>query len=154
MSKGPLEWSDALRTGDAVIDEHHKTFYLKALRVFVACKLDKGESVLAETLRFMRDYAAFHFAEEEARMRDVTYPYLASHVEAHQAFLGKLGEFERELERADDKRALARATAEFAVRWFRQHIATTDRPLVEYLSAHEPELDGDLAEDPALPAVD
>lgn len=154
MSKGPFEWTDALLTGDAIIDGHHKTFYVKALKVHVACKLGKGDQVIGEMLGFMRDYAVFHFEEEEIRMRVVRYPYLRSHLEAHRGFLGRLAELEREFEQAADKKDLAREIAEMSVGWFTQHICNVDRPLVEYLAAHSAGDTGDDARQDTEPSTD
>lgn len=133
MGKGPLQWTDDLLTGDIEIDGHHKSFYRKALRVHVACNLGRGEEFLAETFRFLRDYAKYHFAAEETRMRAAQYPHIESHLEAHQGFVDKLAQLERDLEAAQDKQTVARSAAEVAIQWFNRHIKLVDRPLVEYL---------------------
>ena len=134
MGKGPLQWTDDLLTGDGEIDHHHKTFYMKALRVHVACNVGRGEEFLEETFGFLREYASFHFSAEEKRMRAIEYPYMESHLEAHRGFLDQLEQLERDLAAAQDKQTVARSAAQVAVQWFNRHIKLVDRPLVDYLN--------------------
>ena len=137
MGKGPLEWNDDLLTGDREIDAHHRTFFRKALRLSVACQLGRGPEFVHETFVFLREYAEFHFAAEEKRMRAIAYPHVETHIEAHRTFLARLGELALKLKSEQDLDRVAKSASEMAVSWFNKHINLVDRPLVEYLRQHE-----------------
>lgn len=141
MSDKPIEWTDDLLVGDATIDSQHKAFFVKAIDLYVACRGGKGPQEITEALRFMRDYAASHFAAEEARMANVGYPYFGKHKETHRTFLERLDELEQEVTLARDKRAVAQHVAAFATEWFVQHISRADQPLVDFLNAPRDALD-------------
>ena len=87
MAKLRAEWTDALLTGDREIDNQHKTFFVYAQRIVVACGLLRGAAEVEKTVRFMTEYAATHFAAEEKRMEAVGYPYIETHRTAHRSFL-------------------------------------------------------------------
>lgn len=133
MTKLQLEWTDALLTGDREIDNQHKTFFLYAQRIVVACGLLRGPVELEKTVHFMTDYAATHFAAEEERMGTVQYPYIETHKAAHRSFLNRLEDLTTALENAENKHALAQEAANMATDWFIRHIRLVDRPFIDAL---------------------
>jgi len=127
MSSGPpIEWTDDLRTGIDLLDEQHKTFFLRALRLHVSCKLGRGGKEVDEAIKFLRDYAVFHFAAEEAEMEAVGYRELESHRAEHQKFLGELWALERKYDGTDAPLEAAQELARMSTEWFAEHIRRRD----------------------------
>jgi hemerythrin len=129
-------WSDDLLVGHPKLDRQHKRFFLHALRLAVACEQDRGADEIEAALTFLHQYAEAHFAEEEAIMREVEYPYFESHAEAHDVFLAKLSELEREVARHVDKRAVALDLAYMASGWFAENVRQVDRVVARFLADH------------------
>jgi len=132
-----VTWSDDLLTGNFEIDNQHKTFFVKALRLVVACDLGQGsEAEIQRALAFMREYAEQHFSEEERVMDAAGFPYATTHKEAHRAFLAELAMNERAYATATDKASAAFAIAEMAAAWLAHHIKIIDGLLVQFLRDH------------------
>lgn len=127
-------WSNDALIGDPVIDRQHKEFYVRALRVVVACELGKGAPQIAATLQFMREHADRHFADEEQRMRDVEFPYIELHREAHDRFRSRVRQLEGDFTASHDPETLAREVADVASEWFTDHIRRFDVLLGRYLN--------------------
>lgn len=131
-----VDWSDDLLTGDSEIDGQHKAFFVRALRVIVACDLQRGQAEVVGAFQFMDNYVAVHFRAEEARMRKTQYPYFETHREAHQAFKREVLAMGTEIRHSDDYAAIATGIAHLARGWFVQHIRGADRPFIEFLKEH------------------
>ena len=129
-----LEWADDLLTGDHEIDNQHKTFYLKAQKIRVACNLHKGAEHLISSLGFLIAYTKEHFETEERRMKEIGYAHLQSHIEAHRVFSEKLKPLMQSVVAADDPEKVAHEVADLAVEWFFRHIRTVDMPFIEALT--------------------
>ncbi len=133
MTSLAMSWSDDLLTGDREIDGAHRAFFDRVKALARACKVGKGAAELDAALAFLYDYAASHFASEEAKMAAISYPYLATHIAAHRAFNNKLEELQDEADHATDKEAVAAKLAAFSTDWFSRHVKLVDRPFIEYL---------------------
>jgi hemerythrin len=132
-------WTDDLLVGDPRLDHQHKRFFLYALRLSIACEQDRGPDEIESALRFLREYAMAHFADEERSMREVSYPYLASHAEAHAKFIARLQALEADLASHLDKRALALDIAYMAATWFAEHVRQVDRLVARFLATADTE---------------
>ena len=130
-------WTDDLLLGNGRLDRQHKRFFLHALKLAVACEQDRGADEIEAALRFLREYASAHFADEERTMHEVAYPYLESHAEAHASFLLRLASLEQDLARAINPRALALDISYMAATWFAEHVRQVDRILARFLSLNE-----------------
>ena len=126
-------WTDDLRVGNGAIDRQHKTFFLRAMRIAIACEDGRGAEEIEEAVRYLREYSVEHFRDEEKLMVAVGFPYVESHKDAHQAFTTKIDEVEARLARTTDKAALALELATWVAEWFNEHVRTADRPLARYL---------------------
>jgi hemerythrin-like metal-binding protein len=126
-------WTDDLRVGNGTIDRQHKTFFLRALRIAVACEYGRGATEVDEAVRYFREYTILHFRDEEELMKAVGFPYLESHKDSHRAFSAKLEGFESRLHGTEDKADLAVELALWVAEWFVEHVRAADRPLARYL---------------------
>ncbi len=133
MTSLAMSWTDDLLTGDREIDSAHRAFFERVKQLTRACKVGKGATDLDSALAFLYDYAASHFASEEAKMAAIAYPYLATHIAAHRAFNNRLEELQDEADRTTDKEAVAAKLAAFSTDWFSRHVKLVDRPFIEFL---------------------
>ena len=72
----PRDWSDAYCLGIAEIDHQHQGFFNAAQRLADQILNCAGEHGVEDAVAFLRDYAAGHFASEEALMRRHGFPGL------------------------------------------------------------------------------
>jgi hemerythrin-like metal-binding protein len=126
-------WTDDMRVGNGRIDRQHKTFYLRAVRIAIACEEGRGAEEIDEAVRYLREYAVEHFRDEEELMEAVGFPYLESHRESHLVFSAELATFEARLATTYDRAGLALELATWVADWFKQHVGAADRPLARFL---------------------
>jgi hemerythrin-like metal-binding protein len=72
-------WSNTFASGIDEIDAQHEAIFEALDAFFVAVKTGRGEAVLRETLGFLQRYSEEHFAEEEALMEELRYPWELEH---------------------------------------------------------------------------
>jgi hemerythrin-like metal-binding protein len=66
-------------------------------------------------------------------MREAHYPRLASHMLEHAEFRRRLATLLPHWESEGDSTSLLMAVSGFLIRWLREHIASSDRAIGEYL---------------------
>lgn len=111
-------------TGIAVIDEQH--------RVFVEMIAELGERIengqerqgLLDALQGMTAYAAFHFTDEEALMRQAGYVDLPAHRKLHAHFLSRCEALD--LTSGTARRPAALAALGYLMAWLLGHIKVED----------------------------
>ena len=82
-----LIWNEAMSTGIAEVDEHHKTLILWVNKLSDAMKAGKGNEEALRILDFLGGYATMHFSCEEDCMTRYNCPTAAANKKAHEAFL-------------------------------------------------------------------
>ena len=119
-----LSWRPSYSVHVRQCDEHHK--YLFVLLQVLEGMLDKNESastvemVLAE----LRDYCDYHFKAEEDLMEKARYAELATHRDAHRAFITRIEQFQQDRMAASQKPA---AVVTFLKKWIVDHIQRMDK---------------------------
>ena len=85
-----IEWQDRFNIGVEIIDKEHKKLFGVLNKLFAYGKEDeKSQWVCQEAIKYFRDHALKHFAEEEAYMRMVNYPDRDAHKRLHDNFRDK-----------------------------------------------------------------
>lgn len=86
-----IEWKDEYAVGVAIIDRAHQDIFRMARRMALL-RYDKSRHqwVGEQGLKFLKNYAVNHFAEEEAYMRAINYPGLAHHAAQHEVLRFKI----------------------------------------------------------------
>lgn len=133
MQSAVFVWSPDLVTGDAEVDRAHRALFQWLERLGRACEKNQGGELVDEALAFLSDHAYQHFADEEGKMAEIQYPYLATHIAAHRSFQNRLDELVAARQRGEDALRCARDCFEFISDWFVRHIKLVDRPFIEYL---------------------
>jgi hemerythrin-like metal-binding protein len=125
---GPLVWSDALRTGDARMDETHEEFVtqLAALRALPPeQQLEPYRALLAHTIE--------HFEREERWMQMVGFSADNCHAAHHRQVLDTMRAVEEHY-LAGDMAIIGRMAAALA-EWFPMHAQTMDAGLAQHMRA-------------------
>jgi hemerythrin len=123
------EMKEEFKTGIELIDNEHKMLFDIADRIymlinneFIIDKYDKIVNLIEE----LKDYAAFHFKDEEAYMESINYKKMFTQKIDHENFIKKLNEIDlNELDENQDKYILD--LLEFVNQWLVTHILEKDK---------------------------
>jgi len=85
------------------------------------------------TLDSLKQYAHFHFDEEEKLMAEAGYPELDAHREEHQAFREKMTEFQQ-LSHTAELKDLFSESLSYLFDYLVRHVQQEDRRYVPYLT--------------------
>lgn len=126
-----LAWDPQTCTvGNAEMDARHREFVelLNGLN-------DTDDAGFAAMFDHLCEHTRQHFAAEESRMRQCSFPALAEHCGEHHRVLGELAQIGRLVGRG--RLALGRAYASDSLpHWFRLHLATMDSALAAHWKRH------------------
>ncbi|MBP9714838.1 MAG: histidinol dehydrogenase [Sterolibacterium sp.] len=132
MQDTRVVWDESYGVGVASLDIQHRTLIdmVNHLRDFLASEaaLDGVDATFDEIMTILSNYTRQHFTEEEAYMRATGYDGLATHIQEHAAFIGKIDEF-RQSVREGQRLTLTevRALQEYLGHWVLNHIAKSDQ---------------------------
>lgn len=129
---GAFDWDEALATGNATIDEQHKSLFKLANALDAACEEDSD--VVDRSIYALTDYVLEHFADEEALMREAGYPGSGPHHAQHQVLTGETMRYTAVYFNGES--LAARELAEFVAKWLRGHIEAEDKRMAVYLRGH------------------
>jgi len=95
-----LVWQERYNLGVEIIDKEHKKLFSILNKLFDFGKQEeKSQWVCQEAIKYFRDHAIKHFADEEAYMLSIDYEGLEMHKRIHKNFRDRtLPALERELE--------------------------------------------------------
>ncbi len=131
-----MEWTEDLAVGIATIDMQHKELFVRINNLLLAIKEHRCRSEIDGTIKFLDDYAVFHFAEEEKRMAEAGYGGLAEHKKDHAVYLKNIADLKRE---ADQPRVsgvsyeLSVTANQIIVDWIVDHIMKIDKKFGQYM---------------------
>ena len=128
-----LAWEPSLAIDVPEIDDQHRSLFEQAAKFDAAVRAGESSRTLQELFDFLARYAQEHFEAEERLMREAGYPRLASHMLEHAEFRRRLATLLPHWESEGDSTSLLMAVSGFLVRWLREHIASSDRAIGEYL---------------------
>jgi hemerythrin len=83
---GVYAFTPDLATGNNMIDSQHKELIKAIDDLLTACNSGQGRAQLEPTLKFLSDYTAKHFGDEEALQLQYKYPDFANHKCLHEGF--------------------------------------------------------------------
>lgn len=123
-----IEWTPALSTGVALLDEQHKEIF-QWLAELQSAASDERTLFGVYSLTRLKHYTRSHFAAEEALMQASGFPDLAEHAAEHAAFRARLDELL--LKSIGDD--ISQETVDFMTAWLTNHITRTDMAYVPHL---------------------
>jgi hemerythrin len=131
-----VEWTEDLAVGIPLIDSQHKELFSRINNLLTAIKEHRCKSEIDGTIKFLDDYAVFHFGEEEKRMREAGYDGLDEHKRQHAKYLKNISELK-------EQAALPRVTGmsyelsvtvnQIIVDWIVDHIMKVDKKFGEFV---------------------
>jgi len=81
-----LEWKEKYEIGDRKIDAEHQEWFRLANLFLVT----DDELVMNSTGEEFFQYTLHHFVHEEVSMRELQYPFIASHIKDHESLVSTL----------------------------------------------------------------
>ena len=95
-----LAWNERYNIGVDIIDKEHKKLFSILNKLFdFGRQEEKSQWVCQEAVKYFKDHALQHFADEEAYMFSIDYPGLEVHRRIHKNFRERtIPALERELE--------------------------------------------------------
>jgi hemerythrin-like metal-binding protein len=132
-----IEWTPTLSINHPIIDEQHQQFFIKfkTLQNEIA-RCQEGE--VAETIRFLENYATAHFKTEEELMKQQGYPHHAIHQTQHAKFIENLNDFKKEYQKEQGKHLyLALKIQHKLVDWLIHHIGESDQKFGLFLKGKD-----------------
>lgn len=127
-----LIWEDRFNIGIDVIDKEHRKLFKIVNKLFAFSeKEEKGQWVCQEGIKYFKDHALKHFAEEEAYMASIGYKGLETHKRLHGDFSQRtLPALERELEETGYAKDSIQHFLGVCAGWLVGHTLTEDRAIV------------------------
>jgi hemerythrin len=128
-----IAWTEDLATGSRIIDSQHQELFARINSFLEACQNAGGAEQLAEVLKFLESYIAYHFSCEEKYMLMSDYPLLSEHKAEHAGFVEQFKSLKLRLAADGTSFTALLATSHLMVDWLRNHIMKSDRELAAYL---------------------
>ena len=124
--KNGIAWSRELETGYEKIDTQHKQLFKMVSDLIESCQRKDSRITIEETLLFLVEYTAKHFADEEKIALLYKYPQFAEHRRMHVKFTELVGNFVKQYEEDGDSESLSTTVHKVIVSWLIQHIQGED----------------------------
>lgn len=125
-------WQDRFNIGVEVIDREHKKLFGIMNRLLTFSEKDsKRQWVCEESIKYFKDHAMKHFAEEEVYMASIHYPGFETHRKLHDTFRQKtLPELEKELIQTGYSQDAVNHFLGVCAGWMIGHTLTEDHAIV------------------------
>jgi hemerythrin-like metal-binding protein len=137
MTAFGIPWLQEMSLAAAVLDDDHRALLDKVDAVLRANE-SKDPTWRLMAIGTLKVAAEDHFASEEAKMRELSYPEMEQHCASHQRLLSGLVQLQFSLHAADGNEVALDPYA-FLERWFVAHLGNDDRKLAEFLQRQAPE---------------
>lgn len=123
-----LVWQDRYNLGVEVIDKEHRKLFSILNKLFDFGKQEeKSQWVCQEAIKYFRDHALKHFADEEAYMLSINYEGFEIHRRIHKNFRDRtIPALERELELTDYSEESINHFLSVCAGWLIGHTLTED----------------------------
>lgn len=128
-----LVWQERYNLGVEIIDKEHKKLFGILNKLFDFGKQEeKSQWVCQEAIKYFRDHAIQHFADEEAYMLSINYEGLEMHRRIHKNFRERtLPALERELELTNYSEEAVDHFLSVCAGWLIGHSLTEDYAIVK-----------------------
>lgn len=126
-----IKWNDRFNLGVEEIDQaHQKLFSIVNKLIAFTENPDKQQHACREGIKYFKNYAVKHFAEEEAYMKSIAYAGLSMHKKLHDALRDQtLPALEDELESQEYSLESVQHFIGICIGWLTGHIMVEDRAI-------------------------
>lgn len=127
-----LVWENRFNIGVEIIDNEHKKLFKIINKLFTFGEdEEKSQWVCQEGIKYFKDHAIKHFADEEAYMEAINYSGLQIHKRVHEDFRDKiLPALQEELESTEYSEDAVSHFLGVCTGWLLGHTLTEDRAIV------------------------
>ncbi len=129
------EFTKDLETGNALIDSQHRELIAAVNGLLDACGHGKGRAHLAESAKFLSDYTAKHFTDEERLQVQSKYPDYVNHKRYHDMFKKTVADLTRRLNAEGPSVVLVGEMNTALVGWLINHIKREDVKVAAHIRA-------------------
>lgn len=124
-----------LETGNALIDSEHRQLFDAVNQLLAACAAGKGRAGLESTMKFLQDYTAKHFGDEEKLQIQSQYPDYVNHKRYHDDFKRVVAGICAKLAKEGPTVALVGEVNSAIGGWLVNHIKKEDRKVAAHLKS-------------------
>ncbi|WP_143322079.1 bacteriohemerythrin [Clostridium sp. HBUAS56010] len=124
-----------LETGNQLIDTEHRQLIDAINNLLSACATGKGRTELAHTTKFLQDYTAKHFSDEEKLQLQSQYPDYVNHRRYHEDFKKVVAGICQKLERDGATVSLVGEVNSTIAGWLINHIKKEDVKVANHLKS-------------------
>jgi len=125
-----IEFTDELKTGIDIFDEHHKRLIELINQTYNLLRDGKREEAMRVFTDEVVAYMEYHLTKEEEFMRSIGYPEYEQHKKAHEIFRKEILRLKPAIESGDVE--AFRQKLAFVWGWLYTHIAKTDKKYGKY----------------------
>jgi len=127
-------WEDKYSVHVNLMDNQHKRLFDLINQLHTAMSEGKGNTVLADILKGLKEYTDLHFTEEERLMEKFGYTGLSGQKIEHKMFIEKIKGYEKEL--SEKKIGLSINVMQFLRDWLINHIQSVDSGYTDVFHSH------------------
>jgi hemerythrin len=127
------EWSQALSTGNATIDDQHKQLINALNALYSAYRSGEGRDVVEKTMVFLVEYTIKHFDTEEELQTKYGYPEYQQHRQMHEDFKRVAGGLLHELKTNGPTDVFISHIYSAVSLWVVQHIKGEDIKMAAFI---------------------
>ena len=117
---------DCLLNIEQLDNEHRRLFQMVNEAVSLIDTVDDVSTISTGLINNLKDYAATHFAHEEANMESINDPELELQKKQHAAFTNKVNNFTLDTSSNAAAKACLKDFLGYLVRWLYRHILSSD----------------------------
>lgn len=131
------QFTKDLETGNATIDQQHRQLIEAINSLLAACGQGKGRAQLDEAAKFMQDYTARHFADEERLQLASKYPDYTNHKRYHEEFKKVVADIVRRLNAEGPTIVLVGEVNQALAGWLINHIKREDVKVAAHIRSQK-----------------
>jgi len=126
-----IEWKDEYLIGVEHIDAQHQSLFAKVVEFseIVEAGVEKNKEEIIAGIKFLKEYALKHFADEEAYQKSINYPEFSEHQAQHKSFVQTVLNTERELKASNYAEGDVYKLLNTLSVWLVFHVANSDQKL-------------------------
>ena len=134
-----MMWKEKYKVGVKLIDEQHEELFKRVsdFTQIVRSKenwKDKQDKV-KETMAFMQEYVVVHFEEEEDYQKEINYPEIESHKEAHAKFREGINSYVRIFQEEGFSEEKIQEFGGKLMTWLIMHVGKMDQKIGQYVNS-------------------
>ena len=131
------QFTKDLETGNALIDSQHKQLIQAINDLLDACSQGKGRAALEGTMKFLYDYTAKHFADEEKLQIQYKYPDYQNHKRYHDTFKVTVQNLMNKLKQQGPTVVLVGEINTALAGWLLNHIKQEDKKVAAHIRSQQ-----------------